>query len=100
VSTASLPCVATIDTEPQLPPRVLAQEGGIVIEHYYHGNDHGPAHAHVIGGGRPTRIGANGHPLAGDPELTPSQRAVYVHHRSRIRRAVKKIGRWLAFNEE
>jgi hypothetical protein len=71
-----------------------------LIEHYYRDGDHGPAHVHVTGEGPPTKIGANGHPFGDDPPMNARQRTVYLHHRARIRRAIKKIGRWLAYNEE
>ena len=84
-------------TCPTLPPSTLVEEGGVRIVHYYKSNDHGPAHAHVVGGGPKTRIGPNGHPLKGDPKLTARQRAVVDANRSRVRRCINKIGRWLAY---
>jgi len=69
------------------------------VEHNYKSNDHAPAHAHVVGGGKTTRIGPNGKPLEGDPELTAVQRSVVEANKSAIRRAVNKIGRWLDHNE-
>jgi len=45
-------------------------QNGVKEEHYYKSGDHGPAHAHVKGGGPDTRIGQNGHPLKGNPELS------------------------------
>jgi RHS repeat-associated protein len=79
-----------------LPPKVIAQGNGVRVQHYYRSGDHGPAHAHVLGGGRETRIGQNGRPLRGDPELTSAQREVVQDNRSRIRRALGRVGRWLA----
>ncbi|AVF37585.1 RHS repeat-associated core domain-containing protein [Rahnella sikkimica] len=38
-------------TEPNLPPKVVAQQGDITIVHYTRSGDHGPAHLHVKGGG-------------------------------------------------
>jgi hypothetical protein len=52
-------------TEPTLPSKTVASDKGVTVEHYYRSGDHGPAHAHVVGGGDPTKIGANGKPLAG-----------------------------------
>jgi hypothetical protein len=86
-------------TEPELPPKLIASGGQVRIEHYYRSNDHPPAHAHVNGGGPETRIGQNGQPLAGDPELTQDQRTVVDANLAAIRRALDKIGRWLAFQE-
>jgi hypothetical protein len=86
-------------TEPTLPPKQIAEGNGVKVEHYYRSDDHAPAHAHVVGGGRTTRIGANGKPLAGDPELTSAQRAVVDENRSAVRKSVNKIGRWLDYKE-
>jgi RHS repeat-associated protein len=86
-------------TEPTLPPRVIATEGDVVIEHYYRSGDHPPAHAHVKGGGETTRIGPNGHPLAGEPELAPAQKRAVEANKPAVRRAVNKIGRWLEHQE-
>ena len=85
--------------EPTLPDKQIASGDGVKVEHYYKSGDHPPAHAHVVGGGETTRIGANGKPLAGDPELTTKQRAVVEENLSDIRRAINKIGKWLQFNE-
>ncbi|MFD2421737.1 DUF6531 domain-containing protein [Amycolatopsis pigmentata] len=52
-----------------------------------------PAHAHVTGGGREVRIGPNGHPIDGQPELTRTQRQVVEHYKSEVRKAVRKLGR-------
>jgi RHS repeat-associated protein len=87
-------------TEPQLPQKLIAEKGGVSVEHYYRSNDHPPAHAHVKGGGDSTRIGPNGKPLAGDPPLTARQQAVVDANKSVIRRALSKVGRWLNFHED
>jgi RHS repeat-associated protein len=87
------------ETEPTLPDKEIASGQGVTIEHYYRSDDHGPAHAHVKGGGSTTRIGPNGKPLAGDPELTAAQRQLVEANKAAIRRALGKIGRWLAFRE-
>ncbi|WP_145925008.1 DUF4160 domain-containing protein [Pseudoalteromonas luteoviolacea] len=73
----------------------IAEEGGVTIEHYYKGNDHAPAHIHVNGGGGKTKIGQNGKPIKGSPELTSKQRKVVEANKAKIRRAVKKIGKVL-----
>jgi hypothetical protein len=86
-------------TEPTLPPKTLASEGDVRVEQYYRSGDHPPAHAHVKGGGESTRIGPNGKPLAGQPELTGPQRAAVDANKATIRSAVNKIGRWLKFQE-
>jgi hypothetical protein len=87
-------------TEPELPSRVVAQRGEIAIEHNYRGNDHGPAHVHVSGGGPETRVGKNGRPLRGDPPLSREQAAVVGENKREIRRAVDKIGHWLWFQAQ
>jgi hypothetical protein len=84
-------------TEPTLPDSKIADQGGIRIAHYYRGNDHGPAHFHVSGGGPTVRVGPNGKPLAGEPELTPQQRSVVQNNLSQLRNAGRKIGRWLDY---
>ncbi|MBZ0237204.1 MAG: RHS repeat-associated core domain-containing protein [Deltaproteobacteria bacterium] len=84
-------------TEPRLPGRTIATQGEVTVQHYYHGNDHGPAHAHVTGGGDTVRIGPGGHPLAGEMALTPAQRAVVDANRGTIRKAINKLGRWLDY---
>jgi RHS repeat-associated protein len=86
-------------TEPTLPDREIVSEDGVTVEHYYRGDEHGPAHMHVRGGGPPTRIGPNGRPLRGDAELTRVQARVVNRNLSAIRRAGNKIGRWLEYKE-
>ena len=44
--------------------------------HYTKSGAHDPAHLHVIGGGKKIRIGQNGKPLKGNPELTKTQQEV------------------------
>jgi len=90
-------------TGPRLPSRVILDLGGILIEHYYRGGggigNHGPPHAHVSGQGNRTRIGQNGHPLEGDPPLSPAQARIVMKNRAVIRKVLRKIGRWHWFNE-
>jgi len=80
--------------EPILPGKIIVREGGVTVEHYTHGNEHPPAHAHVRGEGPTTRIGANGKPLEGDPELSTTQNRVVKRNSSIIRRDINKIRRW------
>jgi hypothetical protein len=87
-------------TEPNLPGKTIVSESGVTVEHYYHAEEHGPAHAHVIGGGGKVRIGQNGKPLKGDPELSYKQRDVVDGNISEIRRALGKIGNWLDYKEQ
>lgn len=61
----------------------IVKQNGITIQIY--SNDHGPAHAHVKGKGPEVRIGQNGKPLAGNPELTKLQQAVVTENIRTIR---------------
>lgn len=84
-------------TEPTLREKSIASDGEVSVEHYYRIGDHPPAHAHVNGGGPSTRIGPNGKPLAGQPELSSRQRAAVEANIAAIRRAINKIGKWLEY---
>jgi hypothetical protein len=90
----------TVRGAPALPARILAQEGEVTVEHYFRGGDHGPAHAHVNGGGQTTRIGPKGHPLRGNPPLSAAQQKVVRNNANDIRKAINKIGRWLKSQEQ
>lgn len=66
----------------------IVKEGGITIQIY--SNDHAPAHAHVKGPGKQeTRIGQNGKPLKGDPELTRAQQDVVDRNITTIRKNIQ-----------
>lgn len=82
------------ETEPQLPDKTIIKEGQVEIKHYARSGDHAPPHVHVKGGGSEVKIGQNGKPLKGSPELSVTQREVVENNKQVIRRAVKKIGRW------
>jgi hypothetical protein len=84
-------------TEPKLPPKTVASEGEVSIEHYTRSGDHGPPHLHVKGGGPETKIGQAGKPIEGAPELTPAQQAVVEDNRAAIRRALDRIMRYARF---
>lgn len=60
-------------TEPKLPSKTVAEEGNIKAEHYTRSGDHGPPHIHIKGGGKETKVGQNGKPISGAPELTAAQ---------------------------
>ena len=82
-------------TQPEMPPRTLAQENGVTIANLYCSQgDHGPPHLHVTGKGQETRIGQNGRPLKRDPEPTHEQKKVIDNNIGAIRKALRKIGRW------
>lgn len=84
-------------TEPNLPPKTIAEGGGVRIVHYTRSGDHGPAHLHVSGRGADTRIGQNGRPLSGDPTLSAKQQELVDSNRGAIRRAVDQIMRFHRF---
>jgi RHS repeat-associated protein len=81
-------------TRPLMPSRIIVQERGVTVQHYYRGGDHAPPHLHVDGRGPSTRIGQNGKPLDGDPELTTIQKQVIQNNLPKIRKAVRKISRY------
>lgn len=86
-------------TEPHMPPRTIVDEDGVKIENFYCSQgDHAPPHLHVSGRGDEVRIGQNGKPLEHDPLLSRHQREVVTRHRNRIRKVLKKIGRWHWFH--
>jgi len=87
-------------TEPHLPPRTICKEKGVEISQYYRSGDHGPAHVHVEGGGPSTKIGQAGHPIAGSPELSATQKEVIQGNKSAIRKAIDQIQRWFRFENE
>ena len=80
--------------EPKLPPKKIVDEKGIRIEHYTRSGDHGPAHLHVRGGGREVKIGQNGKPLKGDPELSIQQKKVVEENIREIRKSVQQMQKW------
>lgn len=90
---------AAARTAPTLPPKTIARKGEVSIVHYYRSEDHGPPHVHVIGGGQETRVGQNGFPLDGDPELTAAQKLVVQENLAAIRQAIKKVGKYFNYNE-
>ncbi len=71
---------------------VIVNENGVKIEHYGTA-DHGPAHAHVKGGGPETKIGPKGYPLKNQPDLTSKQRNVVRNNQKLIRKELNKLGR-------
>lgn len=70
----------------------VSKNGVRIVVHEYDADP--PAHAHVTGGGgREVRIGPNGHPREGEPELNRKQRQAVEHFKPQIRTAVRKLGR-------
>lgn len=86
-------------TTPSLPAKTIAKQDGVTIHHNYKSNDHLPPHAHVKGGGPETKIGANGNPIKGSPELTSKQQSVVAKNKSVVRRDINKIRKWLRYNK-
>ncbi|MGW6060104.1 RHS repeat-associated core domain-containing protein [Streptomyces sp. NPDC055189] len=69
----------------------VSKNGVRIVVHEYDVDP--PAHAHVTGGGgREVRIGQNGHPRKGEPELNRKQRQAVEHFKPQIRTAVRKLG--------
>ena len=64
-----------------------------------HSGDHKPAHAHVVGGGPETKIGANGKKLDGEATPTGDQQNLIDENLAAIRSAINKIKRWLAYQD-
>ena len=87
-------------TEPTLPSKTVADNGKVKAEHYTRSGDHGPPHVHIKGGGPETKVGQNGKPTDGAPELTPAQQKFVNEFKSDIRSALKKIGRWYNYNRQ
>lgn len=68
----------------------VVKENGVKIESYYP-NDHGnPAHLHVKGGGPATKIGPQGLPVKGYPELSPKQAKVVENNLTVIKKQLRK----------
>ena len=86
-------------TEPTLPNKTVAKENGVTVQHYYKSGDHAPAHLHVQGQGSKTRIGANGKPLNGNPELSVKQKEVVDANKSAIRSAANKINQYMKYHK-
>jgi hypothetical protein len=78
-------------------PGTFVNEDGIRVT--IHANDHGPPHAHVVGGGPETKIGQNGKPIAGSPELTARQQGVIDRNISKIRSQIGDYMKWWKTNK-
>ena len=75
------------------PGKTIAKKNGVEVKSYGSNDAHKPAHAHVKGGGKEVRIGANGHPLKGQPELTTKQAKVVKEYKKDIRKEINKVGK-------
>jgi len=80
---------------PTLPPHTIVEQKGVRI--YRHLDEHRPPHVHVTGKGPDTKIGANGKPIEGFPDLSGTQKQVVKENLSIIRSAVNKIRKWFNF---
>ncbi|MFE5735491.1 hypothetical protein ACFQ7A_31910 [Streptomyces sp. NPDC056528] len=65
----------------------IVSQGGVTIQIY--SNDHAPPHVHVHIKCKEVRIGQNGKPLAGDPELSRLQKAVVDSNLRTIRENIR-----------
>jgi hypothetical protein len=69
------------------------------IEHYFKGDDHGPAHVHVYDNrGKVVKVGQNGKPLDGQPELNRDQKKLVAEFKKEIRATTTKIMKWYRYN--
>lgn len=85
---------ASSETEPSgRAGKVIVRKNGVTVESYGTNDVHKPAHAHVKGGGRETRIGANGKPLKGQPDLSAKQGKVVEQAKKDIRKEINKVGK-------
>jgi hypothetical protein len=79
----------------EAPPKLKVKENGVTIESYYP-KDHGnPVHMHVTGNGPKTKIGPNGKPLSGYPDLTPQQAKVVERNIDQIQKVFKQLQKWV-----
>lgn len=64
--------VDALGASPTIPAKSVAIGNGLEIVSNYTSGDHGPPHLHLnhMDGSRTVKIGQNGKPLAGQPELT------------------------------
>ncbi|MGB5970130.1 MAG: polymorphic toxin-type HINT domain-containing protein, partial [Spirulinaceae cyanobacterium] len=86
-------------TEPTLPDKVIAKKGQIQIVHNYRSNDHPPAHVHITGGGKETRIKLDGKTMPGDPQPTSQQQKLINENWPLIKKKLNKIVNWLKYKD-
>ena len=68
----------------------ILKEAGVEIMSYYPSDHGGPAHLHVIGEGKPTKIGPQGLPVKGYPDLSPKQAKVVANNLPLIKKTIKQ----------
>ncbi|MFE3114369.1 polymorphic toxin-type HINT domain-containing protein, partial [Kitasatospora indigofera] len=74
------------------PVGTIVESRGVKV--WINSNDHAPLHAHVSGHGPKAKIGKNGRPINGSPELSKRQLEVIDAHRSLIRNRMRKYFKW------
>ncbi len=77
----------------------VVKENGVKIESMYPADHGGPAHLHVSGQGPKTKIGPQGQPVKGYPQLSPQQIKVVKTNIIIIKRTIKDIQKWLRKNQ-
>ncbi len=72
----------------------IAQQGDLELVNQYYGGDHLPYHVHVKSTSpevRDIKVGQNGKPLKGQPELNAREKAFVKKNIKSVRKTVKKI---------
>ncbi|WP_110930290.1 RHS repeat-associated core domain-containing protein [Paenibacillus bouchesdurhonensis] len=79
----------------ELPPKEVGRNNFGYIEHYYRSGDHAPPHVHVVDNKKNVvRVGQNGKPLDGEPELNRAQQMLVTQYKKEIRSSVSQIMKW------
>ncbi|MEV6973018.1 ricin-type beta-trefoil lectin domain protein [Kitasatospora sp. NPDC093806] len=74
------------------PVGTIVSQRGVRV--WINSNDHAPLHAHVEGHGPKAKIGKNGKPINGSPELSKRQAEVVNANKSKIRTRMRKYFKW------
>ncbi|GAB6085236.1 hypothetical protein [Alkaliphilus crotonatoxidans] len=83
------------DLQYNLPNKTIGSNSDGKIEHYYRSGDHAPAHVHVTDSqGNTVKVGQNGKPLLGEPELNRQQQQLVNTYKKEIRKAISNIMKW------
>jgi hypothetical protein len=83
----------------EIPDGKIGRSSDCRVVHYFKGTDHAPAHVHVYDNkGNMVKVGQNGKPLEGQPELNRAQAKVVNQFRPQIRATVGQIMRWYRMN--
>lgn len=83
----------------ELPDKTIGSNGSGKVVHYFASGDHGPAHVHVYDNkGNMVRVGQNGKPLKGEPELNSAQQKLVNEYKKQIRNTTTKIMKWYRAN--